>query len=220
MIGLPISTRCSRPPGVTRVALEEVEQLRAALVLVDAADVDREPIADAGLLPEPRPRSPSAGISEPTPTTTPGTWWLPATAWMQRALLERVVHERADAAEDRPEDRQPERAVALGRRHEDRLLGHRAHAVVRVVVAEAEEDEEVVVRLRSCRDVLDQRGAGRPFGVEPGQLVVERVRASRTRAPTTRAELARDRARATPESGAPSTPFIAPRARRAARCAT
>ena len=39
--------------GVAQVALEELEQLRAALVLVDPADVDRERSADVVLLTEP-----------------------------------------------------------------------------------------------------------------------------------------------------------------------
>ena len=119
----------------------------------------------------------------------------------QRALFERVVHERAHAAEDRRIDAEAERAVALGRRHQDRLRRHRAAAVERVVIAEAEEDEEVVVGFVRL-DVLDQRGAGRPFGLEPGQLVAQRMRLredllrplARTRP---------DRARGAPGSGAP-----------------
>ena len=48
----PIRTR-SRPRGyIDRVALEVREQLRAALVLVDAADVDRERALHVELLPE------------------------------------------------------------------------------------------------------------------------------------------------------------------------
>ena len=67
-----------------------------------------------------------------------------------------------------------ERAVAFRGRHQDRLRRHRAAAVERVVIAEAEEDEEVVVGFVRL-DVVDQRRAGRPFGVEPRQLVAQRM---------------------------------------------
>ena len=62
-----------------------------------------------------------------------------------RPLFGRVVHERAHAAEHRLEDRQADRRVALGRRHENRARRGRARAVVRVVVAVAEEEAVVVV---------------------------------------------------------------------------
>ena len=57
---------------VVQIPLEKLEQLLAALVLVDAADVDREPFVDAVLLPKPI-RAACSGTSDPTPTTTPGT---------------------------------------------------------------------------------------------------------------------------------------------------
>ena len=64
------------------VALEELEQLAAALVLVDPADVDREPVAEIELLAKAR----GAGLVRewPTrhPTTTPGTSVLPETPLM------------------------------------------------------------------------------------------------------------------------------------------
>ena len=93
------------------------------------------------------------------PTTTPGTDWLLDTPWIKRALFERVVHERANATEHRREDPEAQRAVALGGRHQDGLRRHRAAAVERVVVAEAEKDEEVVVGFVRL-DVVDQRRAG------------------------------------------------------------
>ena len=85
----------------------------------------------------------AAGITEPTPTTTPGTSSLCARRLDRGALLERVVHDRADAAEDRLEDREPERRLALRRRHEHRALRDRARAVVRLVVAHAEQQDEI-----------------------------------------------------------------------------
>ena len=48
------STSDSVPGALAQVALEELEQLLAALVLVDAADVDGERAADVVLLPEAR----------------------------------------------------------------------------------------------------------------------------------------------------------------------
>ena len=41
-------------------------------------------------------------------------------------------------------------------------------------IAEAEEDEEVVIRFVR-RDVVDERRAGRPFGIEPRQLIAVRM---------------------------------------------
>ena len=57
-------------------------------------------------------------------------------------------------------DRQADRRIALGRRHEHGLVGHRARAVPRVVVAVAEEDEEVELAGRPL-DVPDERRARR-----------------------------------------------------------
>ena len=151
------------------VVLEEFEQLGAALVLVDAADVDREAIAHVELLPE-APGVRALGNLRADADHHAGHRLVVRHALDQRALFERVVHERADAAEHRRIDAEAERAVALRRRHQDRLRRHRAAAVIRVVIAEAEEDEEVVVGFVRL-DVLDQRRARRPFGLEPRQLV-------------------------------------------------
>ena len=91
-----------------------------------------------------------------------------------RPLFGRVVHQRAHAAEHRLEDRQADRRVALGRRHENRAAAGGARAVVGVVVAVAEEQAVVVVG-GVLGDVVDERRAGRPFGVEPVELVAERM---------------------------------------------
>ena len=172
---MPISTRCMPSTSDGAVVLEELEQLGAPLVLVDAADVDGEAIAHARTSGGSVRRSSAAGISDPMPTTTPGTDWLFETPWIERAFFVRVVHERANAAEDRREHAESKRAVAFGRRHQHGLRRHRARAVERVVIAEAEEDEEVVVGFVGG-DVGDQRGAGRTFCIEPRQLVAQRVR--------------------------------------------
>ena len=116
------SARRSRPRGnVARVALEVVEQLAAALVLVDPADVDRERPVDARSCRRNRAGSVRAGTSEPTPTTTPGTSALPAAAWIIARSSCELYMIAAHAAEDRPEDRQADRRIALGRRHQHRL---------------------------------------------------------------------------------------------------
>ena len=70
----------------------------------------------------------------------------------------------------------------------------RARAVVRVVVAVAEEQAVVVVG-GVLADVVDERRARRPFGVEPVELVAERV-ALLEDAIGSLAEDAADRARA------------------------
>src|SRR5438874_11360962 len=67
-----------------------------------------------------------------------------------------------------------DRRVALGGRDEDRPPGCGARAVVRVVVAIAE--EQAVVEVGGVlRDVIDERGARRPFRVQPVELVADRV---------------------------------------------
>ena len=171
--GVPTSTSVTAAGRDFAVALPEVEQLGAALVLVDAADVDRRPAVDPGALAE----ALGAGIGRHLrPDADDDARHVVASGHrlQQRPLLRRVVHAGAHAAQDRLEDLQPEHLVALGRGHEDRLVGHRPRAVIRVVVAQAEEEHVVVARLVAGQ-VLHQRRTGRAFGVEPRQLVVDRV---------------------------------------------
>ena len=169
MCGVPIEHEVHAVDERRAVMLEELEQLDAALVLVDAADVDREAIAHVELLAE-APAVRSFRNLRADADDHAGHRLVVRHALNQRALFEGVVHERAHAAEDRRIDAEPERAVAFRGRHQDRLRRHRAAAVIRVVVAEAEEDEEVVVGFVRL-DVLDQRRARRPFRFEPRQLV-------------------------------------------------
>ena len=157
------------------VALEVREQLRAALVLVDAADVDRERPRDVELLPEPPRlrafRNLRADADDDARTAAA------AHALDERPFLERVVHERPRAAKHRRRrSTGPTAGIAFGRRHEHRLVRHGARAVPRVVVAVAEEHEEVELgraRASMCRI---ERRARRPLAVEPRQFVGDRMR--------------------------------------------
>ena len=114
------------------------------------------------------------GTSEPMPTTTPGTDSLPETAWIiarssgELYMIARTLRNSGWKI-DRPIVWS---RSAVGTRIARAAGG--ARAVVRVVVAVAEEQAEVVVG-GVLGDVVDQRRAGRPFGVEPVELVAERV---------------------------------------------
>ena len=142
------------------VALEELEHLAAPLVGVDPADVDGERPPHVELLAE-SPRLGALGNLRSDADDDAGTLAL-AHVLDQRALLERVVHDGADAAEHRLKDRQADRRIALGRRHEDRLVRHRAGAVPRVVVAVAEEDEEIELVADAADVARRARGSSVP----------------------------------------------------------
>ena len=156
-------------PQGARVALEVGEQLLAALVFVDAADVDDKGRRDAVLLAEPfRVRAGRHLGADAHDDVGHGV--VAGDGLDHRALLEGVVHEAAHAAEDRAEDRQAHRPVALGGRHEERPGRGGADAVVGVVVTEAEEEEEVVARLVPA-DAVDERRRRRPLARQPRELV-------------------------------------------------
>jgi hypothetical protein len=157
-------------PGV---ALEILEQLRAPFVLVNPADVDGKSIPHVELLAEPY------GIAlwrylRPHADDDAGDGGVVGDRLDERTFLERVVHEGPDAAKHGREHRQAERAVTLRGRDEDGFRGDGPDAVIGVVVAETEEDEEVELRL-VVTDVLDERRARRSLGFEPRQFVRQRV---------------------------------------------
>src|SRR5206468_5581857 len=89
-------------------------------------------------------------------------------------LFRRVVHDRAHRPEQRRKDRQPDGLVALGGRDEDGAAPRGARAVVRLVVAVAEKQAEVVVAV-VAPEIVHQRRTGRAFRVKPFQLVIERM---------------------------------------------
>ncbi len=113
-------------------------------------------------------------ISDPIPTTTPGTSRLPDAAWIiVRSSCELYITARTPL-ENRLEHRQADRRVALGRRNQDGARSCRTDAVVCMVVAIAEE-QTVVVAAAVPGDVVDQRRRGRALRVEPVQFVAKRV---------------------------------------------
>src|SRR5206468_9232216 len=75
---------------------------------------------------------------------------------------------------DGAEDREPDRRVAFRSRHQHGFLGRRSRAVIGVIVPVAEKNA-VVVLTRSPREVPDERGARRAFGIEPCELVGDGV---------------------------------------------
>ena len=66
------------------------------------------------------------------------------------------------------------RRIALDRRHEHRARRRRARPVIRVVIAGAEEQQEVDLG-GGTADARQQVAADRPFALEPVELVLPRV---------------------------------------------
>ena len=157
------------------VALEEVEQLLAALVLIDAAHVQDQAAPDPRAAAKP-PRAAPRGDLGADPDDHPRDVVIRRHTLNDGALLRRVVHERPDAAEDGSEDRESEGRVALGGGDENGLRGRGPNAVVRVVVPVAEEDEVVVGRGGPAEPAHERRTRG-SLGPQPPELVCEGVHA-------------------------------------------
>ena len=177
----PTSSERQPAVDVPKIRLEKLEQLLAALVLVDAADVDRKSSVDAVLLPEPI-RLRVVRHLRPDADDDPGHVVIARDRLNHRLLFGRVVHQRAHASKERLKQPKADRRIALGGRHEDRPRGRGPRAVIRLVVPVAEEQAEVV-RPGVRGDVLHERRARRSLGVEPSKLVVERMLAVRTPPP-------------------------------------
>ena len=90
-----------------------------------------------------------------------------------RAFFVRVVHDGTDAAKYGRKDPERNRRIALGGGNENRPRRDAPRTVKRVVIAVAEEQDEIE---RAARNMVDERAARRPFAVEPGELIGRRVR--------------------------------------------
>ena len=151
--GVPIEHEVQPAGRDLAVALAEVEQLGAALVLVDAADVDRRTGRAMPDCCRKRVGVASRRHLRADADDHAGHVVVAGHRLEQRALLGRVVHAargRRGGSAGRSPARAPRRARRSGTRIA--LSRHRPRAVIRVVVAQAEEQEEVVVAcvLRRC----------------------------------------------------------------------
>ena len=163
-----------RARRLTHVGLEVVEELPAALVLVDPPDIHGKRPVDLERLSEPRRLRTRRHVR---PDTDHDRWHalVPRERLDHLAFFWRVVHQRAHTPEDRREDREANRGVTLGGRNQNGATTGRADAVIRVVVAITEE-EAVVVARRVAPEMADERGRCRTLCVKPGQFVRERMR--------------------------------------------
>src|SRR6202011_3894097 len=101
-------------PAGARVAFEELEQLPAALVLVDTADIHGERLTDAEFVPEAAGLRALWDIGSDAHDDT-GHIVVARGRFDHRALLVGVVHDGAHAAEDWLKYPQADRLIALGR---------------------------------------------------------------------------------------------------------
>ena len=154
-----------------RVALEVVEELAASLVGVDAPDVNRKRPVDLVTPAETRGVGSRRHFRSHADDDA-GDVLVARRILDHRPLFVRVVHDPADASEHRPEYRQADGCIPFGRRYEDGFGRQPSRAVPGVIVAIAEE-QDVVEGVGRAREVVDEGGAGRPFAVQPGQLVGE-----------------------------------------------
>ena len=185
---------------IAEIALKKFEQLRAALVLVDASDVDGKRVPDVVLLAEPvSPRV--LGHLRPDAHDHARHLLIAGYGLDHRPFLIRVVHQGANAAEDRLKHREPDRRIAFGRRHEDGARRRRAHAVVGVIVAIAEEDAVVVAPPRSWRG--DRSGPARLDPPRRANRARRRGNAVARTHESSAGRTAADRARVSRETGAP-----------------
>ena len=127
-----------------RVVPKVLEQLSAALVLIDPSYVDDRWTLDA-CRPSKSVRLRVGWHVRADTDDDPGNRVVAGDGVDECPLLVRVVHERPDATEAAPKDVQPERRVPFGGRDQQSAPVSHPETVVRVVVPEAEEDAVVVV---------------------------------------------------------------------------
>jgi hypothetical protein len=147
-----------------RVPDEVVEESRAALVRVEAADVHRERAPYVVLLAKP-PGLRALGHFRSDADDRPGPG-AAADGLDERAFLVRVVDDGAGAAKHRAEHGQPNRRIAFRRRHEHRAIRRGTRAVEGRVVPEAEEQEEIDV-LPDRSDVAHETRTDGPLALQP-----------------------------------------------------
>ena len=157
----PTSSSESVPVDVPQIPLEKLEQLLAALVLVDPAHVDRESSLDAVLLPE-SVRLRVVRHLRPDADDDRGHVVVARDRLDHRLLFRRVVHQRAHASKERLKHAEADRRIALGRRHEHGAAGAGPRPVIRLVVAVAEEQAEIVATRRARRCGSRARGSSVP----------------------------------------------------------
>ena len=161
-----------RQPG-QRVQ-EEREQLVAPFVLIDATDIQGKRAGDCVFLPEAFCLRPQRNL-RPNPDHDARNLVVSRDRLDQALLFLAVVHQCPDAAEDAPRHPKSNGLIALGRRHENGAGWQRRCSVVGVIVAIAEKEDVVVSCCRRSQMPNEPR-ALRPFGVEPFQLVIMRMR--------------------------------------------
>src|SRR5207248_2721592 len=106
-------------PPVTQIPLKKIKELFAAFVLVDPADIDGEGHADVVFLAESPWLRGLRYVGADAHDNT-GHFLVAGDSLNHRALFVRVVHERANPAEQRRENGYADRRIAFGGRDENR----------------------------------------------------------------------------------------------------
>ena len=169
---------------------ERVDQGPAALLDVDAADVEEVRALEPVPAPESRGRRRPRPGRCPPPITADGrcSVWKRASTKARSSSTWKIS--ARGSPEQAPEEVEVDRALVVGGRHQHRLVGDQRQPERRREIQVRVEEEPVVV-VGMGADPLDQRGRERPLPPHPLGLVEERVRAWRRASPRS----ARTRAR-------------------------
>src|SRR5262245_20903466 len=157
------------------VVSEEIEELRATLVGVDAAHGHDKSAVKSELLPG------SCGLHIGRDERTHSDHYTGHIVVARNGLncstlLGGVVHGSANAAENWLEHRDAQRRFALGCRNEYRAVGCHPRAVIGLIVPRTEQQGEVELRDRASKP-RDRTRADRALALEPVELLVERMHA-------------------------------------------
>src|SRR6478609_8124569 len=137
------------------VAKKEIEELLAALVLVDAADIDGKRPSQV-VLPAKSFRIRSRRDVRTDADDHTRNLFVACGGLDHRPLFVRVVHHRAYATKGRAKDAKADRWIAFCSRHQQRLGGDSPRAMPRMEVAIAEEQDEIE-RRRGALEIVDHR---------------------------------------------------------------